>query len=118
MSDSEPFNRGYCKLVGKELVPCGLHEWAEWFNNIENRRVKQEEVPGVGPDPTWVSTVCLGSDHGFGGTPKWFETCIFLPGSGGDVVERYETYDQAEEGHQQWVHRVWAGVYPAPEGAA
>lgn len=103
---------GYRKLVGRELVPCDVLEWARWFEDADGRRVGDDNVPAVGhAAATRVSTVCLGSDHGFGGKPLWFETCLFP----GDVVERYATYAEAEAGHRAWVERVRGGWRPGRE---
>lgn len=50
-----------------------------------------------------VSTVFLGINHGFTGTRElWFETMVF-GGPHDGQQDRYETYDQAVEGHKQVV---------------
>jgi hypothetical protein len=55
-----------------------------------------------------VSTVKLPIDHGFDGTPLWFETMIFaMSDSGVDYddlyCDRYQTEEQAEVGHKHTV---------------
>lgn len=54
-----------------------------------------------------VSTVFLGVDHSFGGTPRWFETMVFRAGESLSC-ERYETKNEAEAGHQREVERCKA----------
>ena len=71
-------------------------EWGQWFK--ENKRhVDQTDIT----EDIQVSTVFLGIDHAFmGGPPLLFETMIF----GGDhdnYQERYETWEEAEIGHQK-----------------
>ena len=50
-------------------------------------------------DKVKISTVFLGLDHGFSGTPLWFETMIF-GGAHDGYQERYTTWEEAETGHQ------------------
>jgi len=60
-----------------------------------------------------VSTVRLPFDHGYGGTPLWYETMIF---GGGDEVDqwqdRYATEQEASEGHARVVENLKAGRSP------
>jgi len=54
-----------------------------------------------------ISTVFLGSDHGFwekDKPPVLFETMVFGGPNQGDQ-RRYCTWDEAVKGHQEWVER-------------
>lgn len=91
-------------LEGREIVPVDLMTWAKWFEeNFNNRRIAQDQI-----GPFFVSTVFLGIDHRFigEGPPIVFETMVFdMRGNERQLGEevgqwRYETYDQAERGHQ------------------
>jgi hypothetical protein len=73
-------------------------------DEAERRRiVKQEYLPGG----YWLSTVFLGISHSFDEVPgKFFETMLFdkddEEGSGHDLyMERYDTWDEAEAGHER-----------------
>lgn len=81
-------------LEGKKVVPVAdTLEWARWFERA-NRRVDESFIGNIR-----ISTVFLGLDHGFsGGRRLWFETMIF-GGSHDGYQERYETWEQAEQGH-------------------
>lgn len=89
---------GYAILVDKKVVNATVDEWARWFNS-EDRHVGYDFVGEYR-----VSTVFLGSDHGFGeGAPLWFETMIF----GADendfadqFMYRYTTWEDADRGHK------------------
>lgn len=55
-----------------------------------------------------ISTVKLPMDHGHGGTPLWYETMVFPNNDSWRELycERYETLEQALNGHEvavQWV---------------
>lgn len=84
----------------KNLVPANFLEWGEWFEKPDNRRVAKTIInrrKGI-----FVSTVLLGIDHGFYGTPLWFETMIF--GSSADGAQwRYPDYRTAKLGHEKAV---------------
>lgn len=59
--------------------------------------------------PYHISTVFLGIDHGFTveGPPILFETMVFCQGSRSDLeMERYATWAEAVEGHNQMVALV------------
>ena len=78
-----------------------VREWGRAFEDMDARIVDRMQVS----DEALVSTVFLGLDHGFGGTPLWFETMVF----GGPLdqeTERYTTYEAAETGHRLMVERV------------
>lgn len=54
-----------------------------------------------------VSTVFLGLDHRFGdGPPLLFETMAFV-GHDDVGMERYSTWQEAEEGHARWVAKIF-----------
>jgi hypothetical protein len=81
-------------LAGKTPIKCGdILAWGKWRdanNNQVARTVKGEVV---------VSTVFLGVDYAWEGTPLLFETMIF----GGEHDQdqwRHSTWEEAEEGHE------------------
>ena len=76
-----------------KIMEDNLLRWSEFFA-IGNRR--------IGLDGN-ISTVFLGIDHSFlQDEPILFETAIEENGKW-NVVERYETYEQALLGHKKWV---------------
>lgn len=81
----------------KNPVVASLYRWAEWFEDINNRRVAHDTV-----DDVRVSTVFLGLDHGFGLSEKpiLFETMVF-GGKHNDLQWRYATWQEAVEGHKE-----------------
>jgi hypothetical protein len=86
----------YAKLDGRSVKEVKtMDELAEVYGRNNNRHIGDDEKDGVR-----VSTVFLGIDHGFGDRPLWFETMIF-GGPHDEYQERYETYEQAEEGHKR-----------------
>jgi len=81
-------------LDGHEAKPVDLMEWVQWFETA-NRQVAKTAIN----DDVKVSTVFLGLDHSFGdGPPLLFETMIF-GGEHDQYQERFETWEQAEVGH-------------------
>ncbi len=96
-------SEGHYILAGKEPVQeRDWRRWAEWYQNAD-RHVGLDKI---GKDIE-VSTVFLGRDHRFSsaGPPILFETLVF----GGDLdgeMRRYETWDEAEDGHKAMVERV------------
>lgn len=85
----------FAKLVDKKVVPVEtLIEIAPWFEKLENRVVKNTQV-----GDSKVSTVFLGINHGnLGPKDLWFETMVFGGQLDGET-HRYETFEQAEAGH-------------------
>lgn len=89
-------------LDGTTPVPePDLFKWAEWFEDIENRKVKHDVKDGV-----QVSTIFLGLNHRIlgKGKPLLFETMVF----GGEhnlEMERYETWNEAVKGHAKFVRK-------------
>jgi hypothetical protein len=86
-----------------------IDEWEKWFLQVDNRRVGRDVVEGY-----LISTVFLCIDHGFGGTPKWFETMIFKGENLEDSMDRYQwrytTWEEAEIGHKSIVELVRIGA--------
>jgi len=87
-------------LDGREAVPChDLTEWGTWFENAD-RHVAKDEIGDVK-----ISTIFLGLDHSFGqGPPLLFETMVFGGDADGDM-DRYSTWEEAEQGHAAFVTR-------------
>ena len=86
----------------KVILVDNLITWANWQGEENNRRVGFDALP----NGYLVSTVFLGLDHGWGeGKPLWFETMVFNQEDPREDVfcERYETWDEAVEGHRQIV---------------
>lgn len=92
----------YYLLQGKETKKVQtMQEWAEKFER-SNRTVKKTHLG----DDIEVSTVFLGMDHSFGGVrPLVFETMVFGGLKDGEM-DRYSTWDEAEEGHEKMVELV------------
>lgn len=89
-------------LDGHKPVVCNdSMEWGQWFKSA-NRHVAKTQIS----DDIDVSTVFLGLDHSFGeGSPILFETMVF-GGKFDQEMERYATWDEAEQGHKNWVKKV------------
>jgi hypothetical protein len=80
-----------------------------------SEKINSEHCTTPEGEIVWVSTVKLGVDHGFGGTPKWYETMVFKCHPDGRVeswseldCERYETAEEAVAGHAAMVEK-WGG---------
>ena len=88
-------------LEGKKVVPCyDLYKWANWMKNAD-RKVASDKKGGI-----MVSTIFLGLDHNFGqGEPLLFETMVF-GGEHDEDMDRYSTWEEAEEGHKCMCERV------------
>ena len=101
-------SRHYIERDGKP-VPCGLMEWARWFENAD-RALGQTEVGG-----SQVSTVFMGLDHRFDpkGPPLLYETLVF-GGPLEDDMDRYSTREEALAGHKAMVARCHAIEEPSP----
>ena len=91
----------YYILVNHKVVASTLMEWADFFEVLANRVVKQETIEGV-----FISTVFLGLDHGWGMSeePIVFETMI-LDGKD-DYQTRCATWDEAEKMHRTAVNVI------------
>ena len=110
-------NRHYI-LDGRKLVEVDLLTWSKWFETAgDKRRVARDTINGY-----LISTVFLGLDHNFldTGKPLLFETMVFdtnkkkkyklgdreMTSMGEDMEqERYETYAQAEKGHEKMIEK-------------
>lgn len=99
----------YVLLPDKTYREADLYEWSEQFEEMSKkgeRHVGDDHVCGK-----HVSTVWLGLDHNLhGGAPHVFETMVFdTPRGGNDIyMDRYSTWEEAEEGHQkaiEWVKK-------------
>ncbi len=77
-------------------------EWARLISDDKKKRVDYTKIGNV-----TISTVFLGLDHGWGREhiPILFETMIF-GGRLDNYQNRYETYDQAVEGHKNAIAMV------------
>lgn len=93
----EPGHTTY-KLVGRQVLPCELMEWAAEFDNKNNRIIARDEINN---GKVSVSTVFLGYNHQWaGGPPILFETMIF-GGEHADRQWRCSTYAEAEKQHKK-----------------
>ena len=88
-----------------ELIPVPTNDarvWGDWSKrdwNENGRRVARTEVS----KDCYVSTVFLGIDHQFGeGPPILYETLVF-GGPEDQLMFRYSTREEAEEGHANTV---------------
>jgi hypothetical protein len=88
--------------AGNPQLEPNLMTWARWFENSQNRVVKQDMIGDVK-----VSTVFLGLNHNFGldGPPVLWETMIF-GGEHDDYQDRYTTHEDALKGHQAAIELV------------
>lgn len=98
-------NGDYYDIDGK---PMSSEDWLSKFKDWGYKQVARTEL-GVEHDRVFVSTVWLGTDHGWGSsTPMIFETMIF--GLKDDApCYRYSTKEKALEGHEACVAAVKRG---------
>lgn len=91
-------------LDGKiPVLEPDIIKWAQWYEKAD-RHVKNDYLP----NDIHVSTVFLGIDHNWGGgNPILFETMIF-GGEHNEYQERYETWEEAEAGHQRAIELVYS----------
>lgn len=87
----------YYILKGTEVIPASVEQWAESFNDRENRIVEQNHIGEI-----LISTVFLGLDHSWnaGDPPMIFETMIF-EGKYDEYQERCSSYKQALKMHKR-----------------
>jgi hypothetical protein len=103
----------YFKLdENKKVVPCSMYEFAEQCENPASRIVGQTQL-----GPYHVSTVFLMLNYGFGGKDQFFETMIWSEKTEEEhrffnYQTRYETYEEALEGHETVVIMVHEGFLP------
>lgn len=95
-------------LEGHTPIPAkNTEQWGSWFGSVDHH-VADDEIDGIR-----VSTVFVGIDYSFGlGPPLFYETMVF-GGRFDQCIQRYETWDEAEKGHRQWVNRVKIGPVQA-----
>lgn len=91
-------------LVNNKVVPCpDLHKWALFFEDDNNRIVKQDTLA----NGIRISTVFIGIDSAYPGRkPLLFETMTFTDDPKYShwsyaLIERYATYNQALKGHMK-----------------
>jgi hypothetical protein len=102
----------YMLIDGRIILAESLEEWAEWFQDIDARRVALTQINGYE-----VSTVFLGIDHGWDRSdpnhlPVLFETMIFVPESDRiclDYQARYCELEEARAGHKMVVTLIREG---------
>ena len=103
-------------LNGKTPVPCDdLLTWIEWFKKVGNRIAITylDGIPTFGPRGarhcinSMVTTIFTGIDHSRGkdNPPLLFETYVFK-GPLDQEMDRYATWEEAEEGHKAMVQKV------------
>lgn len=98
----------FATLEGTEVVPTddatvAGKAFTQAYIEIEGK--SPLFVSMIGSDIR-VSTVFLFINHGFHGSPLWFETIIFGGPHDQDWMARYATYEEAKKGHQEMVDRV------------
>lgn len=91
-------------ILDENHVPMAVDmiTWGRWFDNCDRRVAHTELREGV-----YVSTVFLGLDHNFSGrgAPLLFESMTFTD-YGGDIMERYATWAEAQLGHNHMVDAI------------
>lgn len=88
-------------LEGKTPTPIDdLLAWGEWMESAD-RQVALDEIDGI-----TVSTVFLGLEHG---DRNLFETMVFGGPIDGEGA-RYQTWEQAEQGHAEMIAKVKAAL--------
>lgn len=99
----------FYKLDKHEAIPCSQHEWIAWIGDRDNLK-PPESAWRVGLDRIGkieISTVFLGLDHSFGGTPKIFETMTFENDNDHhNHCERYSTWNDADAGHKKICEKI------------
>lgn len=88
-------------LEGKKpVLERDYERWGEWYLKAD-RHVGLDKIT----EDIEVSTVFLARNNGFRGRIVLFETMVFGGDLDGERI-RYETWDEAEEGHKAMVERV------------
>ena len=88
-------------LDGKIPKPASLKEWTEHFQNPGKRFICYDVLAGG----VTVSTIFKGLVSNAKGPPDVFETRI-LGGEHDNYINRYCTYEEAEQGHEDAVNMV------------
>lgn len=92
----------------RNAVPATTLEWAKQLEEMRGTHTKHVGDDIV--DGKRISTVWFGLDHQWddNGKPLIFETMIFNKNGFSEIyMDRYSTWDEAEEGHQkaiEWVN--------------
>lgn len=88
---------------GKPVREPDLLKWTEWFEDIERRRVKKEQI-----DDSEVSTIFLGLDHNYehSGDPILWETMVFGGKLNGAQDRCGGNREQAEAMHAKMVKHL------------
>ena len=86
-----------------------LMEWGKWIGNAD-RHVANTELD---KKDMRISTVFLGLDYNFAetGPPILFETMVFEGQFDGEM-NRYCTWAEAEDGHQEMLKKVMGSIAP------
>lgn len=94
------------KYILKDRRPVEIEDTIEWAKEFEKMGDKTVAKTQVSPE-VLVSTVFLGLCHrfGLGGPPILFETMVLGGRADGDR-EMYQTWDEAEAGHEKMVEQV------------
>lgn len=105
-------------ILDENDCPClaTFEKYHEW-----RRSLPEEIQTGVGftldsteRDGIRVSTVYLGMDHGFdNGPPVLWETMVF--GMDDEIMRRYTSRQQAEEGYKEICNEVFNMAYTTPK---
>jgi hypothetical protein len=99
-------------LVDKKPVKVNLLQWAEWFEDLNNRGLFHDicEKDGV---EVRVSTLFMGLDLGDISKreehPLLFETMVF-GGIDNYYMKRYRFYDDALAGHNEILNNIKLGI--------
>ena len=108
MGKDNPMTIWYTLDENRKTVPCESAEvYQKWHTSMPEKSDWYSMKTGIGfsvantclPDGRRVSTVYLGLDHSFGEDPPLlWETMVFPEAN---VCERYETLEQAIQGHKE-----------------
>ena len=104
--DKDKLRFGHYILVNGKIKEASLLEWAQWFENIENRRIDYTEIS----EGVFVSTVFLG----IGGATDLFESMV-MGGKYANKGWKYNSYGEAKKGHWQIVDCIRRGEPPLVE---
>lgn len=89
-------------VLNSEMVPVPTINIVDWFMWIDaHRKLFSTQIGKV-----LISTAFLGCDCSYGdGPPMLFETMVFWEDEGDGEKMRYETFEQALEGHRDFIAR-------------
>jgi hypothetical protein len=91
----------------KPVTSTGIDS-SKWMEDNPNRkRVAYDELTDLNGDDVRVSTVFLGVDHAWNSSiPILWETMIFGGENDQAYQERYSSYEDALEGHQNAINFI------------